>query len=101
MIDKYKANVPKQNLRSQNLLSKNVNIGSSLKNVARSAPGFYNVASIEVSGINSSLERDFNINDADETVSIFRNARNALERANEKKRQKKSHTAMEELASQS
>lgn len=48
------------------------------------------MASIEVSGINNSLDRDFVINDTEETVSIFRNAKQALERAKERKMRKKS-----------
>ena len=88
LADRYKADVPKQIGRSQNLLSKNINIGH--QNVARSAPGFHVMASIEVSGINASLDRDFILNDTEETVSIFRNAKLALDRVNERKSRKKS-----------
>lgn len=94
MVEKYTESVPKQNQRSQNLLSKNIAIGSSQKLVARSAPGFCNIQSIEK---DSSIEL---ANETDETVSLFKNAKHqAMERAERdkeraEKRERKNRSAL-------
>jgi len=56
------------------------------------------MASIEMSAINSSLlDRDFVLNDNDDSISIFRNARAALDHANRQvNSRKKSQSLLDE-----
>jgi len=56
------------------------------------------MASIEMSAINSSLlDRDFVLNDNDDSISIFRNARAALDHANRQgNTRKKSQSLLDE-----
>lgn len=57
------------------------------------------MASIDVSAINSSIEREL-ANDTEETVNIIRHARLAVERANERKK-KISQPTLDDIASES
>jgi hypothetical protein len=100
LVDKYKADVPKHVGRSQNLLSKQINICSQT-NVAKSAPGLQNVMSIETSAINNSLlERDFILHEVDDASSIFRNAKTTLDQTNERNPRKNSKSMLDDNPSQ-
>lgn len=57
------------------------------------------MASIEMSAINSSLlDREFVLNEGDDSVSIFRNAKTALDFANKQRSRKKSQSVLEDAS---